>query len=239
VDLFIVPSEYARQRYIDWGIPEEKIVYEPHGHLPVSRVQDADDQRPRNRFGFFGQFTPFKGADVLLKAMTILGDEFDGQLRIHGANLDTCPADFQDEVVDLVERTRSHVTLLGSYERDELTALMAGVDWVVVPSIWWETGPLTVGEAFQHGRPVICSDMGGMSEKVRDGLNGLYFRRGDAESLANVMRRAATNPALWQKLRLGIPVVPSTQQHVATLNRYYGELLARASTPVGDALAHA
>jgi glycosyltransferase involved in cell wall biosynthesis len=108
-----------------------------------------------------------------------------------------------------------------------------------VPSIWWETGPLTVGEAFQHGRPVICSDMGGMSEKVRDGLNGLYFRRGDAESLANVMRRAATNPALWQKLRLGIPVVPSTQQHVATLNRYYGELLARASTPVGDALAHA
>ncbi len=68
---------------------------------------------------------------------------------------------------------------------------MAGIDWVVVPSIWWETGPIVVLEAFQYGRPVICSDIGGMSEKVTDGVNGLHFRRRDPEHLADVMQRAA------------------------------------------------
>jgi circadian clock protein KaiC len=48
---------------------------------------------------------------------------------------------------------------------------MGEIDWVVVPSIWWETGPLTVLEAFQYGRPVICSDIGGMAEKVSHGVN--------------------------------------------------------------------
>ena len=43
---------------------------------------------------------------------------------------------------------------------------MRATDWVVIPSIWWETGPLVALEAFQNGRPVICSDIGGMSEKV-------------------------------------------------------------------------
>ena len=61
---------------------------------------------------------------------------------------------------------------------------MARIDWVVVPSIWWENGPLVILEAFQHGRPVICSDIGGMSEKVTDGVNGLHFRRGDPRDLA-------------------------------------------------------
>ena len=35
-----------------------------------------------------------------------------------------------------------------------------------------------------HGRPVICSDIGGMAEKVTDGVDGLHFRGGDPEDLA-------------------------------------------------------
>ncbi len=40
--------------------------------------------RARNRFAFFGQLNPYKGADVLLRAMDILGEDFDGELRIYG-----------------------------------------------------------------------------------------------------------------------------------------------------------
>jgi len=56
---------------------------------------------------------------------------------------------------------------------------MAAVDWVVVPSIWWENSPLVIQEAFAHGRPVICSDIGGMAEKVAHEKNGLHFRAND------------------------------------------------------------
>ena len=82
---------------------------------------------------------------------------------------------------------------------------MARVDWVVVPSIWWETGPLTVLEAFQHGRPVICSDIGGMAEKVTDGVNGLALPPRRRRQLADVIERAAATPGLWEELRRGIP----------------------------------
>jgi glycosyltransferase involved in cell wall biosynthesis len=173
---------------------------------------------------------------VLLRAWSSLEEDFQGRLWIHGANLDTAPAEFQDEFRGLLEAAGDRVRLVGRYGRDDLAKLMGRVDWVVIPSIWWETGPLTVGEAFQHGRPVICSDMGGMSEKVKDGVNGLHFRRGDPDDLADALRRAAADPALWERLRRGIPRVPTMAEHVEDLSRHYRRLLARAAAaaPGGD-----
>src|ERR1044071_6965300 len=104
---------------------------------------------------------------------------------------------------------------------------MANFDWVVVPSIWWENSPLVIQEAFQHGRPVICSDIGGMAEKVTHGVNGLHFRRGDAHSLAAAMRRAVDTPGVCEKLRSGTPHVQPTPEHVACLSRHYRALLDR------------
>ena len=51
-------------------------------------------------------------------------------------------------------------------------------------------------EAFQYGRPVICSDIGGMSEKVTDGVNGLHFRtaRPRAPREVHAARRGDAGP---------------------------------------------
>jgi glycosyltransferase involved in cell wall biosynthesis len=236
VDLFVTPSAYTLERYVDWGIPREKIRHAPHGRPPVSPLP-GDRRRKRNRFGFFGQFTAYKGADVLLRAMERLGEDFDGLLRIHGANLETAPEEFQTEFQELLDDASETVTLVGQYQPKELSKLMAQVDWVVVPSIWWETGPLTVLEAFQHGRPVICSDMGGMSEKVTDGVNGIYFRRGDPDSLADAMRRAVGTRGLWDELRRGIPPVQTMREHVESLAAHYRGLLAARRSPGPDARA--
>src|ERR1044071_1235531 len=102
---------------------------------------------------------------------------------------------------------------------------MANFDWVVVPSIWWENSPLVIQEAFQHGRPVICSDIGGMAEKVAHGVNGLHFRAGDARSLASTIRTAAETPGLWERLREGIQPVYPMATHVAALTEIYDALL--------------
>jgi glycosyltransferase involved in cell wall biosynthesis len=228
VDLFVTPSAGALEQYVRWGIPRERIVHEPHGFVAARPLPEPSGERDRDRFGFFGQFTEFKGADVLLEAFASLAqdEDFPGRLWIHGANLDTAPSKFQDRFRELLEDAGDRVRLVGRYDRADIAKLMARVDWVVIPSIWWETGPLTVGEAFQHGRPVICSDMGGMSEKVTDGVNGLYFRRGDADELADVIGRAATTPGLWEELRRGIPAVPTMREHVASLSSHYRRLLA-------------
>jgi glycosyltransferase involved in cell wall biosynthesis len=231
VDLFVTPSAWALEQYVRWGIPRERIVHQPHGFVPAHRLPERERAGARNRFAFFGQFTQFKGADVLLEAVASLGDDFQGRLWIHGANLDTAPADFQDRFGEMIDKAGDRVRLVGQYDRADLAKLMARVDWVVIPSIWWETGPLTVGEAFQHGRPVICSDMGGMSEKVTDGVNGLYFRRGDPDDLADVMTRAMTTPGLWEELQRGIPPVPTLHEHIQALSAHYRRLLSARTLP--------
>jgi glycosyltransferase involved in cell wall biosynthesis len=234
VDRFVAPSHFLMERYVDWGIPRERIVYEDHGRLlptpraPLATASSArrKPNRPRNRFAFFGQLTQYKGTDVLLEAMAMLADQdFEAQLSIHGASLDWAPVAYQEKLRDLLKQSRDSVTLVGEYEPADLPRLMEEIDWVVVPSIWWENSPLVIGEAFLYGRPVICSDVGGMAEKVTDGVSGLHFRCGDADSLAETMRRAAGTKGLWEHLCRGIPHVRTMNEHVASLGALYRSLI--------------
>ncbi len=153
---------------------------------------------------------------------------FDGHLWIHGANLEIQPIEIRERVRTLVERNHGTVTFAGPYKRSELGKLMAGIDWIVVPSIFEETGPLVILEAFLYGRPVICSDFGGMAEKVTNDVNGLHFKRGDSQYLAKTMLRAVETPGLWNELRKGIPSKPPRwmKDHVAVLSQLYERLLA-------------
>jgi glycosyltransferase involved in cell wall biosynthesis len=251
VDLFLAPSRFLLERYVEWGIPREKIRYEDYGRLPVEAVVTPPKERPRNRIGYFGQFNPFKGVDVLLKAMKILAEDQANtppqvlpaesyqpssvrraHLWLHGSNLEMHPEEFQDEFKILVESAKSNVTLTGRYDRNDLPQLMAATDWVVVPSIWWENSPLVIQEAFLYGRPVICSDIGALAEKVSHDVNGLHFRRDDPHSLAETIREAVSTPGLWEKLRAGIPKVHSIKDHVEVLTEIYlAALRGRKASP--------
>ena len=226
VDLFLAPSHFLLERYVDWGIPREKIRFEEYGRQATYWRGDSEDKRPRNRIGFFGQFNFFKGVHVLLEAMKILlEDECDARLWLHGANLELQPEEFRNKLGSLIEQTEKNVTLVGRYDHAAISKLMASVDWVVVPSIWWENSPLVIQEAFLHGRPVICSDIGGMAEKVTDGVNGLHFLAGDPQSLADVLRRAVSSPDLWKALHDGIPEIYSIEDAVVNISKIYRELL--------------
>ncbi|MGB7923690.1 MAG: glycosyltransferase family 4 protein [Pyrinomonadaceae bacterium] len=233
VDLFLAPSRFLLERYVDWGIPREKIRFEDNGRSMGARLEESLEERPRNRLAFFGQITEFKGIDVLLKAMRVLsGDERlrgGAHLWLHGANLEHRSPEFQEEVKSLLKATTQVVTMAGSYQPSELPALMANVDWVIVPSIWWENAPLVIQEAFHNRRPVICSNIGGMAEKVTDGVNGLHFRVGDPLHLAQVISHAVSTPGLWESLRQGIPEVYGMQSHVAALTNIYRTLIKEKS----------
>jgi glycosyltransferase involved in cell wall biosynthesis len=258
VDQFIAPSAFLRDRYVDWGIPEEKIVVEEYGRTPPAGSAPAGERTFRDRFGFFGQLSHYKGVHVLLEAMKSLSStgrdttaddpllralelavlpgsgepRLEGatprpHLWVHGANLDLQPGAFQTKVEELLEATRENVTYVGRYDHEQLADYMSNIDWVVVPSLWWENSPLVIQEAFHFGRPVICTNHGGMAEKVIDGINGLHFRAGDAADLARTIERAAGTPGLWEELRAGIPPVHSMESHVVRLSELYRSLLDR------------
>lgn len=221
VDLFVAPSATVRERFVEWGITRDRILLEDYGRVPVA-VGDAARPEPHDTLGIFGQVNPYKGFDVLLRAMQLLGPEAP-KLRVHGANLDLQEHRFRDEIAALLAATPG-VTDAGPYPPERAGEMMAAVDWVVVPSVWWENSPLVIQEAFAAGRPVICSDIGGMAEKVEDGVNGLHFPVGDPEGLAATVRHAAGTPGLWGHLREGIPPVHSMADHATVLTSAYESL---------------
>jgi glycosyltransferase involved in cell wall biosynthesis len=210
VDTFVSPSQFLIDRYVAWGLPQEKFVLIENG-LPIAEPAPPRKAQPnglRNRFAFFGQLNPYKGLQVLLEAMAHLPrrpDDGEGlTLDIHGTNLTTQSGEYKERISTLLRRTRRSVRMYGPYRREDLPTLMAGIDWVVLPSIWWENSPLVIQEAWTHGRPVICSNIGGMAEKVKNGETGLHFRVANSRHLAERLVEAATTPGLWESLRANI-----------------------------------
>jgi len=231
VDLFVAPSAFLRERFVEWGVPGERIMVEDYGRLPAPALGGTPRPSPHDTLGVFGQLTPYKGIDVLLRAMRSLGEEAP-RLRVHGANLDLQERSFKEEITRLLAEVGDKASNLGSYPSERAAEVMADVDWVVVPSVWWENSPLVIQEAFAQRRPVICSDVGGMAEKVTDGVDGLHFRVGDAASLATTIRRAVATPGLWERLRDGISPVHSMAEHAGVLTGAYESLLARRPAAV-------
>ena len=210
VDLFIAPSEYVRDRYVDWGIPAEKI-WSSRRRLRAGARPAPDEAagRPRNRFAFFGQFTPYKGADVLLEAMELLGDDFDGQLWIHGANLENQPEEFQEQFKELLEETpapspsRARTTTPRARQADGRHRLGGrALDLV---------GDRAAGRA--RGLPArAAGDLQRHRRHVREGRptasTDCTSAAARPDSLAEVMHTRRRDPGLWDELRAGIPPVP-------------------------------
>lgn len=229
VDVFVAPTNFLRDRYIKWGIPAEKIVQIANGHrhsIAKGANGAAQPAGKRNRFAFFGQFVDNKGLLVLFDAIKQLRkDGFDDfAVDVHGDNLKFATDEFKTKFDAFWEQENAagelsaQVRLHGSYEMADLPRLMDMADWVVVPSTWWEIFGMVVSEGFLFGKPVICSSIGGIGERVRDGVDGLHFAVGSSTALAGVMKRALTEDGLWQRLHDNVAPPPSAEsiakQHI-------------------------
>jgi glycosyltransferase involved in cell wall biosynthesis len=223
----VAPSRFLKERFVAWGLAADRIDVIANGVPELGSKPAAANKRPRRTFGIFGSIAPHKGTLHALAAITRVAAEVAGAtLRLHGGL--NFPSDaFRRNFETTLCEAGEAATHSGPYRREALPELMAEVDWLVVPSTWWENAPLVILEAFRHKRPVICSGIGGMAELVADGANGLHVRTGDVAALARAMRRAAEEDGLWERLVAGIPAVPTivdTVNHHLTL---YSELLER------------
>lgn len=227
VDIFIAPSLFLKQRYAAWGLPADRIAVQDNGVAPPDR---APAGRQKNRcvtFGFFGQIHPFKGLHCLLAGFDRLCRTepqlgADTQLVIHGAHLEANHPDYVAGFRQAIAECEGRVTFAGPYVHEALPELMASVDWVVVPSIWWENSPLVIQEALAHRRPVICADIGGMAEKVRPGLDGFHFPAGNAAALAGIMAEVARDRRIWDKLQASMQPPATIEDAVAGHLLLYG-----------------
>ncbi len=237
-DHYVSPSRFLAERYQDWGLPKERFSVIENG-IDVPEVAPPrslpEPTARRSRFAYFGQLTPYKGADVLIDAVTRIPDAVWGEdsiLLVYGGNLERQPQAYQDKFAKLVESAGRRVRFCGAFQNHEMPNLMRSVDWVVMPSVWWENSPIVIQEAFFHGRPILSSNLGGMAEKITDEVNGLHFRSGSPEDLVDCMTRALTEPGLWSRLRSGITPPLNHVECAATHVSLYQRLIAERGMPM-------
>lgn len=222
VDLFLAPSAFLRQRYVSCGLSADKVVHVRYGMRHFPRQAKRPSEKGALRFGYIGAFHAHKGIQVLLKAFDGLGDR--ASLHIHGSSFGSPVSDAHFSRISA--DPASGVNLHGRYDNSRIGELLADLDAVIVPSVWFENAPLTIQEAFIAGVPVVTSDQGGMAELVRDGVDGLHFRLGDAEDLRRQLERLIREPELLEGFRRHIPEIPEISQQSSVVRQHYEALLS-------------
>ncbi len=228
VDAFVTPSSFLKQRYVDWGLDREMIHVIENGISVAQPLVMEQGSNLHLRIGFFGQVTLYKGLDILLEALNHLPKKVAKQLtvEIHGCNLDIQRSEFKTKIEALMAPLlkRGVLRWVGQYSRSELAGRMAGVGWIIVPSIWWENSPVVIQEAFALGRPVICSDIGGMAEKVHHNQDGLHFSARNPFALADLLTRIVETPELWSRLVEGVKFEATVDQCLKQTLVLYAQL---------------
>jgi len=182
INHFIAVSDFVRGKMVEHGIPQDKITTVHNFVRDEVFVDNANEGR---YFLYFGRIEKIKGLETLLGAMAALPGV---DLFIAGTG------DAQQEMQQIAaQRGLANVHFLGFKSGQELWDLIAGAIAVVAPSEWNETFGLVLVESFAQCRPVIASRMGGMTEVVTDGEDGLLFEAGNIQELADAMAWMASH----------------------------------------------
>ena len=162
-----------------------------------------DRRGPRHRLLFFGIVRPYKGLDILLRALAETGPQI--SLTVAG-EIWYGREDLLRLISDLGLQDR--VTMPGAYvPTADVPGLFAGADALVLP-YRSATASQNALIAFQFGVPVIASRAGAIADAVQDGVNGILCAPGDAVDLARAIR-ALYAPGALERLRAGVlPPVP-------------------------------
>ena len=234
-DVILAPSRFLQRLFAAAGL-SDRVEYLPHG-LDLSWMAGYAGKSPDTilRFGYIGQISPHKGVHTLIEAFRIAGLDGRAQLRAWGSLPN---GEYVDGLKALIGDATA-VVLAGHFGRDQLARVLADIDVLVVPSLWYENAPLAIQEAFATTTPVVAANLGGMAESVTDGVNGLLFIPGDPYDLAEKLRRLVDEPDLLSELQSGIRPVRTVREEMDELEAVYVELLAsdvfRPATGIGGA----
>ena len=101
---------------------------------------------------------------------------------------------------ELASDSMSNVEFMGHLDKDTLNHFYNKCRIFIMPSIWYEGFPGVLIEAMRHGKPVICSNIGGLSEIVEDGKTGLLFEPGNSKDLAEKINYLYAKPELCKEM---------------------------------------
>ena len=195
VDLFIAPSHFIADKFMENGFPAHKIhvLLNP---LPELSASSQSQPRPSVPYGLFvGSLAPIKGVDVFLRAAALIPSH---PVHIVGPGASEDLARLKTLVADL--GIASRVTFTGPLHGAELLRERASALYGVIPSICPETLGYTAMEMLATGKPVIAADIGGIPDLIQHEKTGLLVPPNDPDALAAAIRRLLADSGLAASL---------------------------------------
>ncbi|GAA6614310.1 glycosyltransferase [Scytonema sp. NUACC26] len=235
-DRIVVVCDWLYQALLINGIPKDKLILCRYGisYFTVEKFYNNRDISSKDnvktkplRVAFLGRWDDSKGIDILVKAVKNLPTHIKIELVIHGIVQDE---KYRKTILNLIAED-SRICIDRQLSREELPTVLTNYDLLAVPSQWLETGPLVVLEAHACGVPVIGSNLGGIAELVKHGVDGWLVRANDVQAWTEALLQLSTNQDLLNKLREGIKPVRSVKMQAQQVAEIYSNLISsRIST---------
>ena len=226
VSLFLAPSEFAKDKLTEYGLPASHIVVLPH-FQPLPNTAPPPASRKASIL-YFGRLSPEKGVADLLHAMKLVPHL---HLNIAGQGPQRTDLEALSRQLGL-----ENVHFTGHQSGPELNTLISQSRFTVFPSRAYEILGKSILESYAWGRPVVASDRGSRRELVKHGETGFLFPAGDIEQMAHAMSLLATNPRLSEEMGAAgrdlLQTRHSPQKYAFALNDLYEQLSqSRPSAP--------
>ncbi|NOX63676.1 MAG: glycosyltransferase [Chloroflexi bacterium] len=197
----VVVSEALARYVIERGARPESVLVLPnavdperfHPAVRGGAVHHRYGLRERTIIGFVGRVRPWHDMDALLAAFALLYEESD---RYHLLLVGETPEMVRRKIVHL--GLKDAVTLTGPIPHDLVPQYIAAMHVAVSthkdsPDFYFS--PLKLFEYMACARPVVAAALGQQAEIIRPGENGLLYRPGDPNSLADAIREMLSDPA--------------------------------------------
>lgn len=226
VDLVLAPTPPVHEALAGAGFAPEKLRLIPHAvECPAAPPSPPPPVQGPVTVGFVGSLLPHKGAHILVQSLAHLPPGLDLKVVIYGdPELDQ---PYIERMRTAAGKTAYPVEFRGVFPERSFGDILRDIDIVVLPSIWMENRPLTLLTALHARRPVIVSDMPGMTCEVAHGENGLVVPPGDAAALGAALASLAGDPALRHALAAHPRRPADLAQYVSAVEDAYREATSR------------
>ncbi|MEM9376238.1 MAG: glycosyltransferase [Pseudomonadota bacterium] len=201
-DLILPCSDFIRRELLAHGAPDAKMMVH-HNTADPAKFSPGQKQ---NLLVFAGRWSPKKGIDTLIEALTQLGPELSGwTVRLCGNKREGQRDAFEQSLHDKLNASGLDVELAGWVPADQMPQHWAAAKIACVPSKRAPSGdaeglPLVCIEAMLSGCAVVATRHSGIVECVRDGKTGYLSDEDDAAALAENLRTLLHAPEQAERM---------------------------------------
>jgi glycosyltransferase involved in cell wall biosynthesis len=200
----IAPSQFLRNIFVDYGIPERRITFSENGYRYENFPVSKKNHNKKIIFGFIGRVVHQKGIHVLIEAFLRIPEE-KAILQIYGGY--DLKSFFVRQLLDKVSG-KYNIEFMG--QMNNIDKAYKEIDVLVFPSIWYENCPLVLAERQLTQTPVIASDIGAIPDFVKNEEDGLLFETNNSLDLYEKIMMIIRSPELIKKYSDNISDYPKT-----------------------------